>query len=609
MKGQKVRRNYFNSIRSMVMIMLLTTGIICITLIAGGSYMAYRASLLDVIGTNHSDVLSQIGNQVRTFQSNANTVSNLYYNDKNFILYTRNLTARNKRDFYMYMDELTDKYKVSFNQVNLGYEVVYLSVDGTGYSSMDVPEGYDYIDPTIRIWYKDLYNARGNVVEVASFKDKYLGKNYYIAARTVQNIKGEITGYLMILIDEEQIYRTYYDVIAQESNIYVANEKGDIISSDKKNVVGTHYFNMTNLSELFGDRVYAIVQMTKRKALFSKYTDEAYHFTVFEETPLDYVLAPIRTTRNLVVGLTLLVIALGALLAWIFSARITEPIMKLRDYVLQVETGDLDAELNLDSYSEINILSAGIRQMLARIRHLIASEKKKEEQKRKMHYNLLQAQINPHFMYNTLFSIKCVIDMNERQKASNMLSAFIQLLRSTLSNPDSMSTVRQQVEALHQYADLQRFRYGEKFDVVTEYDDAISDYLLPSLLIQPLVENAIIHGVANLDGYGIIAVSARKKQDKIVIEVEDNGAGMPEDTIEEIFSGKRQVDDKRPHIGLKNIDERIKLSFGEEYGLRIESRPGDGTKIIVRLPVISKKTVAERERGEVDETDTCAGNR
>ena len=178
---------------------------------------------------------------------------------------------------------------------------------------------------------------------------------------------------------------------------------------------------------------------------------------------------------------TLCVTLLGVLLAWFFSGKITQPIMKLRDYVLRVEEGELNATLTLNSYSEINTLSFGIQQMLARIRSLIESEKKKEEQKRKMQYHLLQAQINPHFMYNTLFSIKCVVDMNENQKASSMLAAFIHLLRSTLSNPDALSTVRQQMDALQQYADLQRFRYGEKFDVVTEYDDAIAECLLPSL--------------------------------------------------------------------------------------------------------------------------------
>ena len=167
-----------------------------------------------------------------------------------------------------------------------------------------------------------------------------------------------------------------------------------------------------------------------------------------------------------------------------------------------------------------------------------------------------------------------------------MLSAFIQLLRSTLSNPESMSTVRQQMEALQQYADLQRFRYGETFDVITEYDDSIAEYLLPSLLIQPLVENAIIHGISHSDSYGVIAVSARRKQERIVIEVEDNGAGMTESAIESIF----QENDTggKPHIGIKNIDERIKLSFGDQYGLRIESSLGDGTKIIIRLPLILK---------------------
>lgn len=587
MNKRKQIFNKLNSIRFISMLMLVCICVIVISLIAGGSYLAYRTSLLDVIGTNRSDVLSQIGSRVHDFKSNAYTISNLYYNDARFIQYTKNLTPENEGEFAAYMDSLTAQYKISFNQVNLDYYVVYLSSEGIGYCSDEVPDDYDYINPTIRIWYQDIYKANGGIVDVASYKDKALGVNSFVAARAVLGTDGKIIGYLMINVNEQQIYHTYSDVIATNSNIYITDSDGYIISSNVTKIVGFQYFNMKNLDTLFGNNVYAIVQMPYAEALFSKYNDAAYGFTVFEETPLDYLLQPIKTTRNVVVIITLCVTLLGVLLAWFFSGKITQPIMKLRDYVLRVEEGELNATLTLNSYSEINTLSFGIQQMLARIRSLIESEKKKEEQKRKMQYHLLQAQINPHFMYNTLFSIKCVVDMNENQKASSMLAAFIHLLRSTLSNPDALSTVRQQMDALQQYADLQRFRYGEKFDVVIEYDDAIAECLLPSLIIQPLVENSIIHGMEHFESYGVIAVSGRIKHEKIVIEVEDNGVGMTDEQITAIFEGEN--DTEKPHIGIKNINERIKLSFGDAYGLRIESQWGEGTKILMSLPIIRKE--------------------
>lgn len=582
------------------MSLLMGTCMIVIMLIAGGSYMAYRSSLLKVIGTNRSDVLSQIAGRVKTFKSNAYTISNLYYNDAGVISRMQKLDRENQQDFFDYMDELTRQYKVSFNQINLDYYVVYLSRDGIGYCSDAVPSDYDYINPEIRIWYRQLYAAGGEIVDIASYKDKALSVNSFVAARTVLDENGGILGYLMINVNEQQIYKTYADVISPGSNIYVTDNDGNIISSNVSKIVGFHYFNMKNLDRLFGEEVYAIVQLPGEEALFGKYTDQEYGFTVFEETPLDHLLKPIRATRNRVVVLTLCVTLVGAFLAWMFSGKIVRPILRLRDYVLRVEEGDMNAVPMMKSYAEINTLSDGIRQMLSRIRELMESEKKKEEQKRRMQADLLQAQINPHFMYNTLFSIKCVVNMGENKKASRMLSSFIQLLRSTLSNPDKLVSIRSQMDSVQQYADLQRFRYGDQFDVIIQYDEAVADCLLPALLVQPLVENAIVHGGERFKGYGVIAVSVREKNRKIVIEVEDNGIGMSREQIEAVFRENEGAD--KPHIGIKNIDDRIRLLFGQEYSLRIESQPEEGTKAILTLPVIRKQ-----EGGLPD--DQSVGNR
>lgn len=229
--------------------------------------------------------------------------------------------------------------------------------------------------------------------------------------------------------------------------------------------------------------------------------------------------------------------------------------------------------------------------MLHRIHQLVESDKEKENQKHQMQFNLLQAQINPHFMYNTLFSIKCVVDMNKNKTASEMLSALIQLLRRTLSNPDKLMSISNQMEALQQYADLQKFRYGDQFEVVIQYSKEIENCLLPSLLIQPLVENAIIHGVGKFENYGVIVVSAFEKDSNIIIEVEDNGHGMSKEQIASIFESNQNPNKK--HIGIKNINERIKLLFGEQYGISIESKLNEGTKITIRVPRLYEESEAK----------------
>jgi sensor histidine kinase YesM len=582
-KKKKRLYDFFNSIRFIIMLTLASACTLVTILSVVISYTAYRESLLNTIGANRSDVLSQVGSHVRDFKRNIYTVSNLYYNDARFRQYVQNLTEGNAEEFYTYMDGLTRQYQVSFNQVNLDYYVVYISENGIGYCSQEVPEDYDYMNPKIRIWYRDVLEAGGEIIDVACYKDKYLGERVFLAVRTVLNAQGEVIGYLCINANEQQLFNMYEEIISPESNVYIADNEGYIISSSESKIVGFQYFNMMNLERLFEKAgVYAVVEMPKEEVLFSKYMDEEYHFTVFEEIPVKSILEPIQQTRTFIAGVALTVILAGLVLAWLFSGTITRPILKMRDCV---DKGGMDAVITLDSYTELNSLSSGIQQMLGRIHELVERIKKKEKQKRKMQYKLLQAQINPHFMYNTLFSIKCVVEMNDNQRASDMLSAFIQLLRSVLSNPDAMTTIRYQMENLEQYAQLQRFRFGEEFEFLVEYEEEIENARLPSLLIQPLVENALRHGgIGHFYGNGIIVVSAHRIGENIDILVEDNGVGMSKERICEVFSA--EADDSETHIGIKNINDRIQLAFGEEYGLEIKSAEGEGTTVLIHVPLL-----------------------
>lgn len=574
------------SIRFITMFIMVIINVGIILTLAYGSYVAYRTSFLDVIGTNRSDVLSQIGSRIRDFKNSAYTISNLYFYDDVFMNYALHLDDSNYADFKQYMDEQTRQYKISFSNVNLDYYVVYLSTSGIGYCSDEVPEDYDYMNPEIRIWYKDIYSAHDQIVDVASFKDKFLNRNSFVAARTISSGTGNVIGYLLININEKQILSTYDDVISPNSNIYIADHEGDIISSNISKIVGSHYFNIKNLDTRFNGKEYTIIQLPKHKSLFSEYADEKYGFIVYEETPLALLLEPIRNTRNIVVMLTLILTLIGVLLAWYLSGKVSTPILKLRDSVLQVEDGNLNVDFAIMSFTEIQVLSIGMERMLSKIRELMESEKKKEEQKRKIQYNLLQAQINPHFMYNTLFSIKCEVDMNENEKSSKMLSSFIHLLRSMLSDPDELTSIKKEMESLKQYAELQKFRYGNMLEIIIEYDERLAECKIPQLLIQPLVENAILHsGKEGIDDYTVIAVTCRLENQKIVIEVEDNGKGMSKERINTVLIENNIF--KKNHIGIKNISDRIKLHFGEEYGLRIESVTEEGTKVLINIPVIN----------------------
>lgn len=485
----------WKSIRAGTMAMLLCVNVVIILLLSLGAFSFYQQSFVDEIAGARSDVLRQIAERARQFKTNIYTLSNLYYNDGRFHTAVEELDQDHVDDFTRYMDGLTSQFQVSFNQVNLDFYVVFLSESGIGYCSISTPEDYDYMNPKIKIWYSDIYQAQGEIVDVASYRDRLLGINAYSAVRTVLDGQGEIIGYLMINADERQLYQMYADVIRDGSSIYVVNSSGQVISSSRSDLIGFNYFNMQNLERLFDGQDYMLTRAEGEDVLFTRYYDADSGFTVLEEAPLDEVLQPLRRTRQVVILLALLTLVAGALLARHFSRRIAAPIQKLRDDMHEVEAGDLKQTFAIRSYTELNELSGGMADMLQCIRGLITSIHENEREKRRIELNWLQAQINPHFIYNTLFSIKCMVDMHRNEDAAAMLSLFIQNLRGVLSNRREMVTVAEQMESLKQYLTLQRYRYDNGFDTLIEYDDQAARCLLPKLLVQPLVENALQHGI------------------------------------------------------------------------------------------------------------------
>lgn len=580
-KTQAVRR-WWNSIRVRMMAMLLVVNCGIIAILSLGAYSIYQDSFIRELAGSRTDVLRQIAERSRQFKISLYTLSNLFESNPAFHTYAEALNDDNRQEFFTLMDTTTRQLEASFLQPDLDFYVVYISASGIGYCSRPVPEGYDYMDPRLKVWNRRVVEANGAIVDVGSYRDRSLDTASFSAARAILDDGGEIVGFLMINADERQLYQMYADVIRDGSNIYITNDAGQIISSSRGELIGFSYFNMDNLEQLFDGEDYRLTRAGGQPVLFTRYHDEESGFTVFEEAPLDQVLLPLRNIRRVVILLALLSLAGGILLAWHFSRQIAAPIQKLRDDLQDVEHGNLHQTFAIRSYSELNELSRGMADMMFCIRGLITSIHQNEEQKRRIELNWLQAQINPHFIYNTLFSIKCMVDMHRNEDAAAMLTLFIQILRGILSNQDEMVTVAAQMESLRQYLTLQQYRYEHAFDTMIEYDDAAANCLLPKLLVQPLVENAIQHGMDRRDGTGMITVIARRQGEAVCIEVEDNGVGMTPEKVRQVMEAPAVTD--RPHLGIKNVQDRIRLHYGPAWGLQIESIPGKGTRIVLRIP-------------------------
>lgn len=300
--------------------------------------------------------------------------------------------------------------------------------------------------------------------------------------------------------------------------------------------------------------------------------------------PLNNIIADIQKLLVEMIKMIAIFFILTSFLAYTFSYGITKPIIALSNSVKQVEKGNLTVAVEIKNKDEIGELTAAFNKMVRRIDQLIKRTIETEKQKSEMDFKILQAQINPHFLYNTLDSIRWVATLQNAPVVSTMASSMINLLKYNFSRKDTLVTLSEEIESVKNYIFIQKFKYGDMFDIVYHIPDHIMEYKTIKFILQPIVENAIFHGFENIEHIGLIEISAYVEEDYLYITVSDNGVGMTEEEQQNLINRKHS-NKQYLEIGVRNVDERIKFYCGEECGLTLKSTKYVGTTAIFKLPV------------------------
>lgn len=281
--------------------------------------------------------------------------------------------------------------------------------------------------------------------------------------------------------------------------------------------------------------------------------------------------------QSLIIGVFIVIFSF--LIAYIITGYITKPIHQLADSMKLVENDQLDVEVPVNqSVTETAILSRGFNKMLSHIRNLIEDIRREEREKKDMEIKMLQAQINPHFLYNTLNVIRWKAVMHGEETISKMIISLIRLLEFSGKKTDTFITIEKELEHATSYLELIQYQYQDEFEVVYDIDsEALSCYTV-KFILQPLLENAVFHGIEPLDGKGRVCLRIKRKDDGIYFKIEDNGVGMPADLQHNVSAFRG--------LGIFNVNERLKKHYGEAAVLNIESEEGVGTKIFFKIPVV-----------------------
>ena len=382
-------------------------------------------------------------------------------------------------------------------------------------------------------------------------------------------------------ISEKMLFDRYSKIIKDGRNIYIIDLKGNIISSKDKRLIGENSFNdIDNGENVEESEWYSVVRRENVNYIKIESTLDKYGWSIIEEIPSYIIKQPIKQITEKYMLTFILVIIVSFIIVYKLSSWITKPVINLRNKMKKVMDGDLKVNVEVDRNDEIGNLEESFNNMIKWLNESIEEIKEKEKQKRIAELSFLQAQINPHFLYNTLSGVRFLISMNKNEEAEEMLFEFTKLLRNVLPKASELITLKEEIEIVEAYIDLQKIRYPNQFEVYIDIGEAIRDIKVPALILQPVIENAIFYSIDNEGKKGQINILGYSEEERIIIEIKDNGKGMSDSQINNVFKNKESIN----RVGLVNVHERIQLNYGKVYGIEIISEKGKGTSVRYILP-------------------------
>lgn len=344
-----------------------------------------------------------------------------------------------------------------------------------------------------------------------------------------------------------------------------------------------------NLSEKSGILKYQTPFGPKMAIIYN--TVSACHWKLVAVLPENEIISKGDYIKPLLVLLVIILVIVAGVMFNVLATMITKPLTQLTKKVQCVTDGNMDVPFNITVANEIGVLNKGIGALIAQIKTLFRQVKEEQEKKRQADLAVLQAQINPHFLYNTIYSIQQLCELGENENASKMLLALANFFRIGLSQGQDIITIREEIDHVRNYLVIQHMKYADQLQFEVNIEPSILEEKIIKLTLQPIVENAIYHGVKQRSDQGVIHIKGYRDGDSIRIIIEDNGVGMDENQLDEIRKYLAGNCERTGSFGIRNVNERLKIHFGPDCGLAIDSQKNLGTRVTVLIPVTPQNKI------------------
>lgn len=597
------RKNRYISLFTKSVAALILIGVLPLVLMGVSIYNTYLSFLKETI----------LSNMYRTTLSIGKSIEEIYdeMEENTKYLYTEQV------EDYGYLYEILEDESISESKRNALISdvlkdvlymnqyiehVFFLLPDGRQYSVMRPPEAM--IDTkNLQKWYADTFQTNNRKMQMipVHLSDYYVGakgKNFTAArnimnTRTIQLADNEILGTLYIDISSEFLDGIFNETRLEDgSKIYIVDkEKGEFAynpyEDDEENQVEWKKYIPKMTSE------YQYIGTRENYYIYSEVPNT--NWMIVEKIPtynLENSYQRIRNITLIVIGFSVLLLSF---IYYFYSKKTNQPIKNLKEAMERIQKGDLDTRVPVISNDEIGFLAKGLNKMTQELQGHIQKVYIAEIRQREAEIEALKTQIEPHYLYNTLDVIRMTAITKDDIETAEMIDGLSGQLKYLIGGVRDMVTLQAELDSVRNYFKIIKIRYENRFTLEVDVPEELLGFEVPQLILQPVVENAVKYGLRPKEGEGVVAIQGIREEECLIITIMDNGVGMPEERmnyIQQLLNSTETVKhakSKRASIGLKNVYDRIKLIFGDEYHMEISSYEGIGTIVKYRMPIVTKK--------------------
>lgn len=453
-------------------------------------------------------------------------------------------------------------------------------------------DGADRINPNISPdtlhWVRETKQAVGGVSLSASHVQNLVADDYrwvITLSRVIRNpYTNERQGLFFIDLNYDTISNLCEkSAMGEHGYVFILDAAGNVIYHPKQQLLYTGLIEEEIDKVLSCGEDYFITD-GRDGCLYTMSVSDKTGWTVVGVSYLDEMMETRRWITWTFFLTAVVLVSVAVLLSGFLADRITLPILKLRESMREVEKGNFEkASVIVTEKNEIGSLGNSFNLMTRKIQELMAQNVEEQKEKRKIELRALQSQINPHFLYNTLDSIIWMAESGENEEVVQMTAALATMMRQSFNNKAEIVSLEAEIEHVESYLMIQKLRYMDKLNFSVSLEEGIRECPIVKLVLQPLVENAIYHGIRYKNGSGTVRVIAKREGEEIHITVEDDGVGMSEQALQHIFD-EHKVNYNSNGVGVYNVERRLKLYYGNAYGLFYESERNRGTRVLMKIP-------------------------